>query len=102
MPAWRPAIIRFAEKIRRDSETGCWLWTGPKNWGGYGFFTFKNRLVAAHKWAYWCWVGPVAKGVFVCHSCDQRDCVNPSHMWLGNAKSNAMDMVGKRRSLSGH
>ena len=39
--------------------------------------------------------------MMVCHTCDNRKCVNPSHLWLGNAKSNGIDASKKGRTMTG-
>ena len=33
----------------------------------------------------------------VCHTCDNRKCVNPNHLWLGTTQQNTQDKMNKNR-----
>jgi hypothetical protein len=39
--------------------------------------------------------------MFVCHSCDERTCGNPFHLFLGTPQDNHRDMTQKRRLAHG-
>lgn len=88
--------------IRAPDE--CWPWRGrPQN--GYGKFSVcgdgKDRVrIVAHRvaWIVEHWRDPGE--LLVCHSCDNRLCCNPAHLWLGTALDNHADMVAKGRRAS--
>lgn len=84
-----------------DPVTGCWLWQGFRNWGGYGQVGYRGENWTAHRAMWRALKGPIPNGLHVCHTCDVRHCVNPDHLWLGTNQQNISDMVAKGRGPCG-
>jgi hypothetical protein len=85
--------LRFARKLRRYGA--CLLWTGSRNPQGYGKFKFRTGMtVLAHRFAYFAhhsrWILPTGRTGDVCHAetCRNRDCCEPSHLYLGTRREN--------------
>lgn len=91
---------RFWEKVSKASHPkGCWEWVGSRT-HHYGRIRRGGRgtpILQANRVAWELTYGPIPDGLDVCHKCDNPPCVNPDHLFLGDAKANMADMLAKGR-----
>lgn len=78
-------------------ELPCKLFTGSLDYAGYGR-VHKHGTRRAHRAAYMDAYGPIPKGQFVLHHCDVRNCIEPTHLYLGTQADNMRDMVIRGRA----
>ena len=83
-------FFKFVEKT-----DWCWIWKGSLTDMGYGQFWNKHKDYTAHRASYRMFKGEIPNGIFVCHHCDNKKCVNPDHLFLGTAKDNTQDLIIK-------
>jgi hypothetical protein len=91
----------FLARLKHD-KTGCWLWTGPVSWKGYGESTYGGQgRIRAHRASWIIHNGEVPDGLWVLHKCDVRLCCNPAHLYLGRITDNTRDAMERNRVARG-
>lgn len=68
--------------------TGCWLW--ERQIGSHGYGVCENT--PAQRVSFRAFIGPIPDGLFVCHTCNVRTCVNPAHLYAGTHMQNMDDV----------
>jgi len=99
MPGGRPksdAKTRFMSKVQK-MPNGCLEWQSVIHRDGYGKFYNEGRQSSAHRVSYELFVDPIPNGKWVLHKCDNRKCVEPAHLFLGDMILNIRDMDQKGR-----
>ena len=89
-------LPRFLSKVK-EVESGCQEWQSTLHRDGYGKFWYKGKQMPTHRMSYMLFVGEIPEKGWVLHKCDNRKCVNPHHLFIGNRIDNIKDMDSKKR-----
>ena len=95
-------VTRFWSKVDQSGgPDACWNWT-DRCIRGYGHLQLgRGTKIRAHRFSWELHFGSIPEGLFVCHTCDNPSCCNPSHLFLGTVQDNTADMVEKGRQARG-
>lgn len=90
-------LERFEAKYMPEPTSGCWIWIGAMDRFGYGRFLINNENRFAHRTSYSLFKNEIPYGVLICHTCDNRWCVNPDHLYMGTHTENNLDSYRRKR-----
>lgn len=92
-------VCRFWNSVNTRGHDECWEWNIRTTAGGYGVFRLDDRsFVKAHRMCHLICKGKIPEGMWVLHSCDNKLCVNPSHLRIGTPQDNTNDMIKRGRA----
>jgi len=73
----------FWSKVNKSKK--CWLWLAGLN-NGYGQIQIRGQKFKTHRFSYMLCVGPITDNLNVSHKCNNKNCVNPKHLYLTTQK----------------
>ena len=93
---------KFWERTDKDGpvpkhapELGaCWQWTWGKSAQGYGLLSINGVSRLVHRVSYEMHSGKIPAGMEIDHMCNNRACVNPSHLRVATSGQNGQNYVG--------
>lgn len=90
---------RFWMKVIKTD--GCWKWTGAKHPFGYGMIRAggTQEKITSSRASWLVHFGDIPPGMMVCHKCDNPECTNPEHLFLGTGTDNMEDREDKSRGI---
>lgn len=109
-PRFKWDSASFEEKLNHiklilDSHVikseGCWDWKGSLHHSGYAVTKFNKKQFGAHQ-ASWMFYNnlvdfPENFNLWILHTCDNKKCTNPDHLYLGTPSNNAQDRENRNR-----
>lgn len=103
MTTARGCVEVFYQSFEK-TDSGCWLWSGPKDHCGYGIINYHPGIgrparYRAHRLSLQLASGEMGDGLYACHHCDTPACVRPSHLFWGTQADNMRDASLKGRPL---
>ena len=92
----------FWDKVDVKSADECWNWTKGTSCG-YDQVRYNKGRIYETKANRIAWMlhnqMEVPKGLYICHTCDNKLCCNPAHLYAGTPKDNMQDAAKRGKSM---
>ena len=89
-----PPINCRAIPIEYEIHRDCWVCVSHKsNNSGYAFLDRNGKHMGVHRYVYRLTFGEIPKGLLICHTCNNKLCINPDHLYAGTYKDNLSDAI---------
>ncbi len=96
-------LMRFWSKVDVRGPDECWEWQASLHTSGYGRFKIASyQMVSANRMALISHRREEPEGMMALHTCDNRKCCNPHHLYFGTHDDNMRDKVDRQRCRTGN
>jgi hypothetical protein len=83
--------------LYKINHNKCWICLTGLNSNGYPMKWYRGKMRKVSRIIYEKYNTTIPDGLHVLHSCDNRACINPKHLWLGKHTDNMRDKIKKER-----
>lgn len=78
----------------------CLEWTGGLDTGGYARIYTQGKSQVGHRYVLKLATGiNPGRNTYACHTCDNRKCLNPEHLYWGTPLDNINDKINRGRDF---
>lgn len=92
-------ISHFWSGVDIGAKDQCWNWKRSTNTWGYGRAKIQHHMFGSHRIAYYLGNHSDPGRLLVCHKCDNKQCCNPSHLFVGTQSENLYDASRKGKLI---